>query len=320
MVVPEYSTSDDRVPTAMATPAELENRTPLDAIRVWIRARTKQQQQKLLAAAVVAAALVLTAVLVFALSDEPDLVSLSALPGRRSDPPAMRTKQLLAQMTPQEKSLLLRGAGESVVELALAIAGLRVPHPCGDCPLVADNPDSCLIGQVCGNARLKIPTLRMNDGPQGFRVPPPTTHGTELTTLVCAVGLVAGLGGCCCWSVLLGRSCCAAARIQKQRQQRGQIQTTSDSDEQTATSTTAPDGPTVGALLRQSCWPAGAALATEKTRITICVLFALSVLLMASGLGGITVNVAPTGATTAFPASLTVAASFDREITELWGR
>ena len=41
---------------------------------------------------------------------------------------------------------------------------------------------------------------------------------------------------------------------------------------------------------------------------------------MATGLGQITVNVAPAGATTAFPASLTVAASFDREITELWGR
>eukprot|EP01043_Picozoa_sp_COSAG02_P048924 COSAG02_NODE_4861_length_4892_cov_3.521594_1_plen_465_part_00 len=327
MVVPDYSTSDNRGPIPLLPELESSSTSPIDVIRVRARSLTGEQQKKLLLLASVVA-VVLAAALVYALSDDPDLVALSAPPGQPSDPPAMRSKELLAQMTLREKSLLLCGAAESVVELALAIAGLRVPRPCGDCPVVAENPDSCLVGQVCGNARLKIPTLRMNDGPQGFRVPPPTTHGTVLTTLVCAVGLLAGFGGCCCWSVSLGCSCCAAARNKKQ--QRRQLQSTGNSDENDAITDSAG---AARALLRQSCWPAGATPATEKTRITTCVLFVLSILLMATGFGQVTVNVGPsattattsgrggaTGATTAFPASITVAASFDRTITELWGQ
>ena len=72
-------------------------------------------------------------------------------------------------------------------------------------------------------------------------------------------------------------------------------------------------------LLKESCWPKGAKPIDEKPRATVLFLFALAVLMMSTSIGRTTHEMTD-GLTTAFPAAITVAASFDREICELWGR
>ena len=160
-VVPEWDTPSAG---AMETPADLQHASQPPAVVIIIARRAVPVQQ----AGVGALGLLVIVALVLALGGD-DGATLSAPPGSSSDPPSVRTAALLSHMSLDDKSALLVGAGESVLEIALTMAGLRVPHPCGECPYGDQDDkdyDKCMSGHVCGNARLKIPTIRMNDGPQ----------------------------------------------------------------------------------------------------------------------------------------------------------
>lgn len=61
--------------------------------------------------------------------------------------PIDRANALLLEMTTEEKIVLLHGTSDE-----------------------ADVPYTGYVGYVSGNERLKIPALKLNDGPQGFRV------------------------------------------------------------------------------------------------------------------------------------------------------
>ena len=75
-------------------------------------------------------------------------LSQSTMPWmNKSLSPADRAKALLSEMTTEEKIFMLHG--------------------------VSDEPDVAhegYVGYVVGNDRLGIPPLKLNDGPQGFRV------------------------------------------------------------------------------------------------------------------------------------------------------
>lgn len=228
--------------------------------------------------------------------------AISAPPGSPTDEPLARARQLVGMMTLAEKARLLRGEGENVIEMGLAMAGLRVPHACGECPYGDQrhkNYDKCMTGHICGNARLHIPPVRMNDGPQGFRSAPAITHATTLVALLNVAGLLAGLLGCCCWSVGLCRAC-------RRRRKAGR----GAREEALVTKTQ---------LLKESCWPSGAKLCNQLLRLACVLLVATAVVLMGTGIGNVTYKM-PDGHATAFPAGITVAASFDRATTQLWGR
>ena len=75
-----------------------------------------------------------------------------------ADPPSARAEALLAQMNTTEKLALLHGS-------------------CGG-----------YVGNVCANARLGIPAIRMNDGPQGFR---DNAHPGTSTAWPCALSVAA---------------------------------------------------------------------------------------------------------------------------------
>jgi len=78
-----------------------------------------------------------------------------------TDPPATRAAKLLEAMTLEEKFALLHGSRISRA------------RECGECPYgsqVHKQYKNCFTGNVCGTERLGIPTIRMNDGPQGMRM------------------------------------------------------------------------------------------------------------------------------------------------------
>ena len=81
-----------------------------------------------------------------------------SLHGNPNDPPEARAKALLAQMTLDEKLNLFHGS-------------------CGG-----------YVGNVCANGRLKIPALKMNDGPQGFR---DNKHIGSTTSWPCSLAIAA---------------------------------------------------------------------------------------------------------------------------------
>eukprot|EP00931_Biecheleriopsis_adriatica_P075811 TRINITY_DN49598_c0_g1_i1.p1 TRINITY_DN49598_c0_g1~~TRINITY_DN49598_c0_g1_i1.p1 ORF type:complete len:727 (-),score=142.39 TRINITY_DN49598_c0_g1_i1:78-2258(-) len=69
----------------------------------------------------------------------------------KSLPPAQRARLLVQNMTLDEKLAMLHGP---------------VSGPSAQC---AHSPKCAYVGNVVGNARLQIPPITMNDGPQGFR-------------------------------------------------------------------------------------------------------------------------------------------------------
>ncbi len=72
-------------------------------------------------------------------------------------PPHVRAAQLVAAMTVDEKVALMHGSR------------LSKTKECGNCPF-GKGANDCYTGNACGTARLGIPTIRQNDGPQGFRM------------------------------------------------------------------------------------------------------------------------------------------------------
>ena len=86
-----------------------------------------------------------------------------------SEPPAARARKILAAMTLEEKTALMHGSR------------LSRARECGECPYGPGDPfgpdpskpknyKNCYTGNVCGTTRLKIPSIRANDGPQGMRM------------------------------------------------------------------------------------------------------------------------------------------------------
>jgi beta-glucosidase len=89
----------------------------------------------------------------------------------RADPPAERAAKLIKAMTLDEKLNLFHGSGKGYV------------------------------GNVAGNARLGIPAIKMNDGPQGFR----GKHGTS-TAFPCglAIGATFDIDASASWGAAMG--------------------------------------------------------------------------------------------------------------------
>jgi hypothetical protein len=144
--------------------------------------------------------------------------------GEPGDPPAARTKLLLASMDLDQKMALMHGAGESMPLTALAVLGARAGHWCGDCPYGdQDNKDlsKCMTGHICSPDPEFIPTVIANDGPQGFRAQLPLFWAwwQVLLTQLALLGTLLGLGACagrllctrrlcgCCPGPVL-RACC----------------------------------------------------------------------------------------------------------------
>ena len=113
----------------------------------------------------------------------------------RADPPSARAVALLKAMTLDEKLTLFHGScggalhqgahvctcmfarGVSVGWPLCPAYAMPVPCLCHACAMRMPGPShmpgpsgvSGYVGNVCENARLGIPALKMNDGPQGFR-------------------------------------------------------------------------------------------------------------------------------------------------------
>ena len=83
------------------------------------------------------------------------IVLIAAAPGSSShaapSPPATRARAMLARMSLDDKLAMVHGN--------------NTLHQ-------ADFNRAVYVGYLPGNARLGIPALTMNDGPQGFRAPP----------------------------------------------------------------------------------------------------------------------------------------------------
>lgn len=293
-VVPDYDTGSGSA--SLEEPADLAAApSPLRARLALLHARTgtTPEHAKLAGAACIGLGL-LAVVLAFALGDGDGAV-LVAPPGDPSDPPAARARQVLALMTLEEKTRLLRGEGESIFLMAMGMFGLREPRPCGECPYgdqAAKNYDRCMSGHVCGNARLKIPTIRMNDGPQGFRAAAPVKpHPTAFWAAIIFYGLLIGSCGCCCGTPRAVRKL-KAMRLKHRAQLEDSAQEGAEQPVEDETQTK---------LLQ-------AALAVGAT----------SLLILLTGIGTVTYKM-PDTYTTAFPAALSIAASFDVSAAEQWG-